>query len=333
LTVAIAIVTNNIIPKINKPNSAIIMSNFTYNAVKEAIKYGCELNPLPIRVIIVDIPFPILSDDPNNVILNSYKATLEDLAKDGDISIALGFIDHIVSLPSMLIPVKEIIQLFRQYGVQEILVDGAHAPGQIQLDNIPSLGCDYYVANMHKWCFAPTSAAFLWCSPYAVSRHSLHHPVVSHSYGKGLWAECAMLGTRDYSAMLSIPAALDYLDHLGGLDDVVRRNSELRDMAVTMLSEAWNTTSFAQPASIRTPSLAMVGCPAIFGDTFEKSEEFRLTLRSKGIVVQKLFPVKGDRLYLRLSIAVYNTTQEFEVLRDTVLQIIAEKYGVDAILN
>jgi hypothetical protein len=94
----------------------------------------------------------------------------------------------------------------------------------------------------------PTSAAFLWCSPRAPSRRCLHHPIVSHCYTPTLPlgpppapasgdidsissdnntgsssgvkaeedfvlpAECAMLGTRDYSAMLVAPAALAFAE-------------------------------------------------------------------------------------------------------------------------
>lgn len=109
----------------------------------------------------------------------------------------------------------------------QILIDGAHSPGQINMNCIPSLDCDYYVANLHKWCFAPTSVAFLWISPNAPSRLHLHHPIVSHSYNQGLQAECCMLATRDYSSLLSVPFALDFLDSLGGIENVAERNSIL----------------------------------------------------------------------------------------------------------
>jgi selenocysteine lyase/cysteine desulfurase len=31
------------------------------------------------------------------------------------------------------------------------MVDGAHALGAFARLDVPSLGCDYYVSNAHKW--------------------------------------------------------------------------------------------------------------------------------------------------------------------------------------
>ena len=45
-----------------------------------------------------------------------------------------------------------------------VLVDGAHAPGSRPLD-IPSLGVDWYAANLHKWAHAPRSCGVLWAAP------------------------------------------------------------------------------------------------------------------------------------------------------------------------
>ncbi len=69
----------------------------------------------------------------------------------------------------------------------------------------------------------------------------------------------------------------------------------------------------------------MVGVPANLGDTSEDSEYLRLKLRARNIVVQIFYPIKNDRLYFRISAAVYNTIEEFAILRDAVLEIAKEK--------
>ena len=164
----------------------------------------------------------------------------------------------------------------------------------------------------------------MWVSPSAPSRKLLHHAIVSHSFDQGIVAECAMLGTKDYSAMLAIPAAMKFIDDLGGLESISLRNKSLCSEAVQLLSTGWGTEAFVQPEKLRSPSMAMVGLPAALGDTWTDSEKIRLLLlssRDKSIVVQKLFPVNGDRLYFRVSAAIYNCIEDFEILRDAVLEI------------
>jgi len=50
--------------------------------------------------------------------------------------------DYISSRPSVLLPVKELIAVCRRHNVM-VLVDGAHTPGQIQLD-LENLGADFF---------------------------------------------------------------------------------------------------------------------------------------------------------------------------------------------
>ena len=70
--------------------------------------------------------------------------------------------------------------------------------------------------------------------------------------------------------------------------------------------------------------MAMVGVPQLLGDSETHSESLRKSLRARGVVVQRFVPVPGDRLYFRVSAAIYNTLEEFVVLRDTVLSICRE---------
>ena len=50
--------------------------------------------------------------------------------------------DYISSVPAVLMPVRELIAVCRKHGVLS-LIDGAHTPGQVQL-NLEELGADFY---------------------------------------------------------------------------------------------------------------------------------------------------------------------------------------------
>ena len=55
------------------------------------------------------------------------------------------FSDHITSGTAIKMPVEELIELFHSKGIV-VIVDGAHAPGQIPL-NIQTLAPDFYICE------------------------------------------------------------------------------------------------------------------------------------------------------------------------------------------
>jgi isopenicillin-N epimerase len=89
------------------------------------------------------------------------------------------------------------------------IVDGAHAPGQIDLD-LEALGADVYAGNCHKWLCAPKGSGFLYARPEV---QPLIDPlVVSWDWGDGAafhelhrWQ-----GTRDPSAFLAVQDAIAF---------------------------------------------------------------------------------------------------------------------------
>lgn len=121
-------------------------------------------------------------------------------------------ISHITSGTALIFPVAEICRRAREAGILTI-IDGAHAPGQIDLD-LDTLGADFYLGNCHKWLCAPKGAGFLFAHP---DRQGLLDPLIiswgweSERPGASLFLDhYEWAGTDDPSAYLSVPAAIAF---------------------------------------------------------------------------------------------------------------------------
>jgi selenocysteine lyase/cysteine desulfurase len=122
LTTAISVIIHSVITQINISRPVIIASNFTYNAVMEALRHACKLSHENIRIEIVSISFPLQSDDCVEKIIEAYDIALKRLYDEGNY-LAFSFLDHITSVPCIKMPVKELIALHRKYGVKEVTHD------------------------------------------------------------------------------------------------------------------------------------------------------------------------------------------------------------------
>ena len=123
------------------------------------------------------------------------------------------FLSHITAPTALTLPVAELVALARDAGIITI-IDGAHAPGQIDLD-LDHLGADFYAGNCHKWMMAPKGAAFLHArregqelvEPLVVSwGYEAQQPGPSRFIDEQEWT-----GTRDPSAWLTVPAAIAFM--------------------------------------------------------------------------------------------------------------------------
>lgn len=126
LTTAVSLLVHSIIANVTKPNSVIVLSNLTYNAVKLAVLQGCKLacdrsgDPNFVTVMSASIPFPLFTADADDIIMKAYEDTLQETIRLGK-TVVLGFLDHITSLPCTLMPIVQLVALFRSYDVAEVL--------------------------------------------------------------------------------------------------------------------------------------------------------------------------------------------------------------------
>lgn len=68
---------------------------------------------------------------------------------------------QMVNITGQIMPVKKIVEMAHRHQV-EVLVDGAHAFGQLDF-KITDLGaCDYYGSSLHKWLGTPLGAGIMY---------------------------------------------------------------------------------------------------------------------------------------------------------------------------
>jgi isopenicillin-N epimerase len=206
------------------------------------------------------------------------------------------FVSHITSDTGIRLPVEDIVRVARGLGLVTI-VDGAHAPGHIDLD-LDALGADFYAGNCHKWLCAPKGSGFLHVRPEWHER--VDGPIVSWGYEEPATfsSRVERQGTRDAAAYLSVPAAIAFQrEH-----DVRARCTALAREARRELCALLGTEPIApeemvlQMASVRLPRPDTSLSQRLF-------DEHRIEV-----------PVSRDGELLRVSIAAYNTRDDVDRL-------------------
>jgi len=233
------------------------------------------------------------------------------------VNFRFAFIDHIISQPSLKLPVVSLIKQLRAAGVEEICVDGAHGIGSIKDLDVPRLGCDYYFTNLHKWGFCPISC-LLWSRK--VLEPSTHHPIPSWKAGLGIKKESQFCGTRDYSSYAAIPSGLDFLDAQGEVEDY---NQQQVTRWARELQESWCPgIPLAQPEEMIGP-MCMVQLPPGLGledNPGTPGGGLRGRLRDYYNIEAAIVNFGSAGCFLRLSHQVYNSEEEYIRLRDAVLE-------------
>ncbi len=229
----------------------------------------------------------------------------------------LAVLDHVSSETALVMPLKAMAAACRAAGVP-VLVDGAHAPGPVDLD-IAGLEVDWYAANLHKWCFAPRSCGILWAAP---GRQAVLHPgVISWGITEDDWLqEFEWTGTRDPSPWLAAPAGLDFMRDVLGIAAMREHNHDLAWRSALRLGERWG-----RPWT--TPD-AMVGCmvtvplPGGLGPaSVDNAQRLRDALFF-GRRIEAPVIARGGALWARLSMQVYNDDEDVERFAEAVESLV-----------
>jgi isopenicillin-N epimerase len=336
-----------------RPGDQLAINNHTYNACKNAALDVAARAGASVVVQTVPVPDPATppaaADD---TIVAAFDAFL---AAHPAVKFAL--VDHITSPTAIVMPVARLAAAAHARGVK-IMVDGAHAPGQLDLD-VGAIGADWYTGNLHKWVFALKGTAFLHAGAAVVGDTA---PVVtSHFWKRGLADRFFMQGTNDQSRYLTAPDGIAFArDCLGGFPAMRAHNAALADAGAAVLERAWGThrltahgtcAPFLVPvelpldwrAWVRRPAPGgapgaeadAVGLPAAEAEAALSADEgFNERVANAlffGYGIQTaLFTWRvggAVRLWLRISAQVYNTLDDYRALAAAVLDLKAKTEG------
>ncbi len=198
------------------PGDEILTTDHEYNACLNSMRFVAgKANG---RVVVASIALPIHSAE---------EVTAAILAGVTDRT-RLAVISHVTSPTGLVFPIADIVSALNERGI-DTLVDGAHAPGMVELD-ISALGAAYYTGNAHKWLCAPKGSAFVHVR--RDRQASIRPLVISHGTNSvrgdrsRFRLEFDWGGTGDPTPYLSIPSALEFMSGLlpGGWSDLRAAN-------------------------------------------------------------------------------------------------------------
>jgi isopenicillin-N epimerase len=228
-------------------------------------------------------------------------------------------IDRITSPTATVVPVAAVVAAIAEVGTS-VLVDAAHAPGQLQ-DDIAAFGADHWVGNLHKWAYTPRGSAILWSRPGA----DVTPTVLSWQLEDGYAPSFDYPGTTDYAGWLAAPDGLAYWETLGGWEAVAQL-AGLATEGQERVAEVLGVTLERLPAA-PAPTMRLVPLPDGVLTSQDQVDPLYEALSQQRVEVA---PVCFDGVgYLRIAAAPYNTSDDYDRLAYAVRELLYVAAGYD----
>jgi isopenicillin-N epimerase len=278
----------------------VLSTDHEYGAIEKTWQFACARRGAVYRTVALDLP------------AESQEELLESVWRGVNSRTKVLALSHITSPTGMLLPVAELIRRARAAGILTV-IDGAHAPGQIDLA-LDELGADFYAGNCHKWLLSPKGAGFLYARPQR--QELLQEPlVVSWGWQAGetprLVEQNQFQGTRDIAAWLSVPAAIRFQQQHDWPQ--VRRDCHALLQQARAMIPAITGLPPLYPPDWHVQMLALPLPPCDLKEIHRRLwQEFRVEI-----------PIMQwrDRQLLRISAQGYNCPQDLQTLREALAAV------------
>lgn len=286
-----------------QPGDAVLWSNLDYPAMRYAMAW--LEGRRGVRPVELHLSLPLGRDE----LLARYAAALRDTP-----GLKLMLLSQVYPANGQIVPVREIVALAREHGV-EVLVDSAHALGQIEV-NVQALGVDFAGFNLHKWIGAPPGLGFAYIraskleciEPHFGDRDYPEHDIRSRLHA----------GMQPISAIMATPVALDVHERLGG--------AAVKGARLAWLRRYW-TERVAGLAGLRllTPLIDAGALAAFTIDGMSACELQAALLRRFGVFTVERSIVSAS--VVRATVAITTETGELDRLVEGLTVLAREAAG------
>ena len=274
-----------------RPGDEVLTTSLEYGACDAAWRHACER--VGAHYVRAEIPLPL-----EDMVEALFAACTERTR--------VVYVSHITSETGLLLPAEEIVARARAQGLTTV-VDGAHAPGHVDLD-LDSLGADFYAGNCHKWMCAPKGAGFLHVRKDWQERVGGAIVNWGDIEPSTFLSRTERQGTRDPSAYLTVPDAIAFVEEHDKRDESIALARQARADLCALLG----TDPIAPDANVLR--LASVRLPHPEPELSQRLyDEFRVEVPTMG--------PRSDDL-LRISAAMYTTREDVDRLLDALPRVL-----------
>lgn len=281
----------------------VLATDHEYGAVDRTWRYNCSKTGA--RYINQPIPLPLTTPE---AFVEQFWAGVTPKTKVISVS-------HITSSTALIFPIAEICERARAAGILTV-IDGAHAPGQIDL-RLDDLGADFYLGNCHKWLCAPKGAGFLYAR--AECQELLDPLIVSWGWEADSPSSSRFLdhyewaGTDDPASYLSVPAAIAF-QRAHNWPRVQAACHALVAEGRRQIGELTGLPSIAPDSTTWWGQMATI---PLRGNDAGRLKDLLWDTYQIEIPIM----LRGDQLYARLSIQAYNRQADIATLVNALREV------------
>jgi len=201
-----------------QPGDQVLICDLEYDTVKGAMRWLAKHRG--VEVIEIEHAHPATFDS----LLATYREAFIRYPK-----LKLMALTHVTHRTGLVMPVQAIAALAKEHGV-DIILDGAHALGQIEFD-LEALGIAFAGYNLHKWIGSPLTLGFLYIAPQRLA--DIDPDMGEMHFSAGDIRSRTPYSTPNIPALMTLPLVFEEHRSLGGAAAKGARVNYLRNLWVS----------------------------------------------------------------------------------------------------